>query len=255
MDVLDYRSSFVINTSAIDGTDINTCRTQILARCVVSNESTGEAGDFFLGKECISEAMYKDTHVAHTPTSEASIIFSDVTNALNKKFADHSNDISQVGGCKTRRLLHDGRYAYWPDVNFHLSKVAKYPFKSRKEIIKATLGCKPMTGRTTIVSENGVWTAIVEYPIMYMNVHPPDHGFQVDAGPVLVPDFFSNKTELVSRLDYAYVMYNQMDNAEFAIRKPTQVGGSETMHYSEVLRVKATNELYSLIDSAEGLTT
>jgi len=246
VDVLDYRSSFVINTSAIDGTEVNTCRTQILARCVVRNESTGEVGDFFLGKECISEAMYKDTHVAHIPTSEASIIFSDVTSALNKKFADHSNDISQVGSGKTRRLLHDGRYAYWSDVKFHLSKVTKCPLKSRKEIIKATLSCKPMTGRTTIVSGNGVWRAVVEYPIMYMNVHPPDHGFQVDAGPVLVPNFFSNNTELVSRLDYAYVMYNQMGKAEFVIRKPTRVDGSETMHYSEVLQMKATNQLYML---------
>jgi len=84
MDVLDYRSSFVINTSAVDGVDQNTCRTQIMARCVVDNRATGECGDFFLGKECIGETMYSDAGIAQVPTSEVSIVFSQGKSALNK---------------------------------------------------------------------------------------------------------------------------------------------------------------------------
>ena len=246
MDVLDYRSSFVINTSAVDGVETNTCRTQILARCVVSNEETGEAGDFFLGKECIGEAMYKDSHVAQIPTSEVSIVFSDGTSALNKKFADHSDDLSQVGDATVKRRGYDGSYAYWTDLSFRLTKTDARRLESRAEIIEATLDCQPMTGRTTLRSEDAAWNAVVEYPIMYMNVHPPAEGIQVDAGPVLLPDFASDAEELVSRLDYAYVMYNQLDRAEFALRRPTRVGEAETLHYSEIVQVEATNELFSL---------
>ncbi len=249
MDVLDYGSSFVIYTGAVDGVEINTCRTQILSRCVVSDDRTGESGDFFLGKECIGEAVYDDSHVAHLPAFEVSVIFSEGSNALIKKYADHKDDLSQVGDVAVRRRSHDGRYAYWTDLRFHLKKAEARPLESRDEIIEATLDLQPMTGRTTLRSDDGAWNAVVEYPIMYMNVHPPIDGIQVDAGPVLLPDPGSKAKELVSRLDYAYVMYNQLDRAEFALRKPTPVGEegrAETLHYSEIVKYEATNELFSL---------
>ena len=53
----------------------------------------------------------------------------------------------------------------------------------------------------------------------------------------------------IYRLDLAYVMYNELDSAEFAVRTPTRVSESseaETLHYSKVFRMGATNELFSL---------
>lgn len=249
MDVLDYRSSFVINTSAVDGVDRNTCRTQIMARCVVDNRATGESGDFFLGKECIGETMYSDTGVAQVPTSEVSIVFSQGKSALNKKFADHRYDLSQVGGATVNRVGHNGESAYWTNLSFHLKNSQAYRLECRDDIVKATLDCKPMTGRTTLRDDDGQWHATIEYPIMYMNVHPPTGVFQVDAGPLLVPDFNSTSIELVERLEYAYVMYNQLEKAEFALRKPTGVGKKmkdQTLHYSEIVCYTAINELFLL---------
>ena len=152
MDVLDYRSSFVINTSAVNDVEVNTCRTQILARCVVDNEVTGESGDFFLGKECIGEMMYSGANIAQIPTSEVSIVFSEGASALNKKFADHRADLSQVGDVTVKRVGHNGESAYWTDLSFHLTNSQAHRLESRTEIVKATLDCKPMTGRTTLCS-------------------------------------------------------------------------------------------------------
>ena len=168
---------------------------------------------------------------------------------MNKKYADYSNDISQVGDVTVRRRGHDGRYAYWTDLSFHLKKANAKLLETHKDIIQATLAMEPMTGRTSLRCADGSWEAMMEYPIMYMNVHPPINGIQVDAGPMLVPDYASKAKDLVSKLDYAYIMYNQLDKAEFALRRPTQLAEGEkamTSHYSEILQLEATNELFSL---------
>ena len=249
MQVLDYRNSFVLNTAAVDGEELNTCRTQILARCTVRNESTKQAGDFFLGKECIGEAMYRDGGIAQLPTSEVCIVFSEGISALHKKFADHGNDVVQVGDATAKRRGHDGRLAYWTDLSFKLNAVESRRLKTSPEIIRATLDAEPMVGRTTVQTDGSGWKAVLEYPIAYMNVHPPADRFQVDVGPVLLPDFDRDADSVVSRLDFAYVMYNELDRAEFAVRTPTDVGenaAATTLHYSKVTQVEAKNEVFSL---------
>ena len=249
MQIPDYRNSFVFTTAAVDGEEINTCRTQMLAKCTLTNKTTNENDEFFLGKECIGEAVYKDGRIAHLPTSEVAIIFSDGMSALHKKFADHEDDIVQVGDTGAKRRGHEGSYAYWTDLTFDVRMARCRRLGSREEIIAATLESEPMIGRTTLDGEDNTWRAVLEYPIVYMNVHPPTSGFQVDVGPVLLPDFGSQEEAPVSRRDLAYVMYNELDSAEFAVRTPTRVSESseaETLHYSKVFRMGATNELFSL---------
>ena len=104
-------------------------------------------------------------------------------------------------------------------------------------------------GRTTLDDAEGGWQAVLEYPIPYMNVHPPEARFQVDVGPILYPDFAATAPSLVERLQLAYVMYNQLDVAEFALRVPTQVAEGQsttTLHYAEVVKTAAPSILYSL---------
>ena len=247
MQITDYRNSFVFTTAAVDGEEINTCRTQILAKCTLTNRETSESEEFLLGKECIGEAVYKNGRIAHLPTSEVAIIFSDGMSALHKKFADHKDDVVQVGDTGAKRRGHEGSYAYWTDMTFDVRMAQCRRLVSRGEIIAATLESEPMVGRTTLDGDS--WSAVLEYPIVYMNVHPPTSGFQVDVGPVLLPAFGSEDEALVSRLDLAYVMYNELDIAEFAVRTPTRVSDSseaETLHYSKVFRMGATNEIFSL---------
>lgn len=112
-DVLDYSRSFAINTSAQDGVERNTCRTQLLARCTLP-DATGAAREFFLGKECIGEYMYQECGIAQEPTSEVCIIFSTEDSSLLKKFANHESDVEQAGEMAVPRKGFDGSYANAP---------------------------------------------------------------------------------------------------------------------------------------------
>ena len=120
MEVLDYRSSFAINTAAVDGQEVNTCRTQLLAKCELINEQTGKNEEFFLGKSCIGESMYMEGGIAQLPTAEVSIIFHKSYYKLIKKYANHEDDIVQIQKHDETAQRHDGKYVYWTENRFSL---------------------------------------------------------------------------------------------------------------------------------------
>ena len=246
-DVLDYSRSFAINTSAQDGVERNTCRTQLLARCTL--EDGGVPRDYFLGKECIGEYMYQTRGIAQVPTSEVCIIFSDEDSSLLKKFANHENDVVQAGEMMVPRKGFDGSFANWTSLQFVRRWRAGRRLVSVDAVIEATLTGEPMVARTTLATPRG--KAVLEYPIPYINVHPPDARFQVDVGPILYPMPDSEARLMVERFHLAYVMYNSFDTAELALRVPTRLtahGPEETLHYSKVIKPGARHEVFGLGD-------
>ena len=249
MDILDYHRCFAMNTSAREGVDGNTCRTQLLARCELFNQKTGETGEFFLGKECIGEHMYKDGGIVQVPTAEVCLIFCKDDWMLVKKFANHDGDVIQVGSAEDNPPDFDGKQSYWSDFRFHLARIAARRLTSKEDIISATLAFEPLVGRTTIFDSSRQWRAVLEYPVVYMNVHPPIKGFTLDVGPILFPDLDSAAVPLIRRMELAYILYKELDHAEFAVRVPTQIDPSapvRTLHYAKVVGMDATNELFSL---------
>ena len=113
MNVFDYGNSHIITVAAMDGVDMNTCRTQVLASCALTNIETAETHEFYLGKECIGEYMYENSGIAQVPTSEVGIIFSKGDSSLWKRFADHENDIVQSGPWDVLRETFAGGYWFY----------------------------------------------------------------------------------------------------------------------------------------------
>jgi hypothetical protein len=249
MKILDYRNCFTLNHSARDGVAKNICRTQLLAKCTLTNRQTSESFDYFLGKECIGEHMYLDIGIAQVPTSEVAVIFNPNETSLQKQFVDHDNDVVQSGPFSAKRKGFDDGYSYSTELQFILDGAEGTSLTTPQGISKAMMKGKPMVGRTTLDGEESGWSAVLEYPLAYMNVQPDFEVFQVDMGPILYPDFDSTAEMLVDRLQFAYIMYNRFDEAEFAIRVPTKVAedeSAETLHYSKVVKVSAMNELFTL---------
>ncbi|HIG53141.1 MAG TPA: hypothetical protein EYG11_20735 [Candidatus Latescibacteria bacterium] len=249
MEAFDYNRCFAINTAACDGAEKNTCRTQLLARCEIETAATGQAEEFFLGKECIGEYMYMEGGIAQVPTSEVCTIFSRKESSLLKRFANHENDVVQTGPIDIRRKGFDGSYSYWTDLRFSLKQTTARHLSNVAQIIDATLAGEVLLGRTTLTDTESGQRALLEYPIHYMNVHPPEKRFQVDVGPILYPDLTATTGSAVEHLQLAYVIFNQLHEVEFALRVPTQVVAeqrAEVLHYSQVIRVKAASELFSL---------
>jgi hypothetical protein len=216
---------------------------------MLTNRQTGESFDYFLGKECIGEHMYLDIGIAQVPTSEVAVIFNRDETSLQKRFVSHEDDIVQSGPHGIKRKGFAGGYSNSTDLQFILKETEARPLTSPRQVSESMLAGEPMVGRTTLDGNKSGWRAVLEYPLVYMNVHPSLEKFQIDVGPILYPDLESSAETLIDRLQFAYVLYNTFDEAEFAIRVPTKVAGghgAETLHYSKVVSAPVTNEIFSL---------
>ena len=85
-----------------------------------------------------------------------------------------------------------------------------------------------------------------------MNVIKSVPRFQVDTGPILVPNFDSNKKLKVDSLDIAHIVYNQFNRGEYISRKPVQIantndGPLSVTDYSELAKYVGINRLYAVI--------
>jgi hypothetical protein len=147
-----------------------------------------------------------------------------------------------------KRTNFDGSRSHWLEQRYMLPETEATALGNGEEVIAATLGGTAIVGRTTLTGTDGRRAELL-YPIPYMNVHPPIGGFQVDVGPILLPDLTSVEEPPVARMSLAYIMFNTFDRIELAIRVPTRIGedeGAVTLHYAKVVRMEAKNELFGL---------
>ena len=86
---------------------------------------------------------------------------------------------------------------------------------------------------------------MLEYPVKTMNVLRAPVRFQIDTGPIIVPDFASTADLAVARFDLAHVVYNLFDRGELILRKPVAVGkgddGVDVTDYSERVEYTGRN--------------
>ena len=92
-----------------------------------------------------------------------------------------------------------------------------------EEIIDATLNDLLLIGRTEIWDDDQGMSAMVEYPVKTMNIHPERKRFQVDTGPLLFPDLSLTVERQIECFSIAFVCYNTFDLAEFILRVPISV--------------------------------
>ena len=108
---------------------------------------------------------------------------------------------------------------HWDDVHLdirHFPQAEELP--DRGSIVTATLANRPLIARTELYDEGGRQRAVLEYPVRTMNVlpvqaegiprDPPQ--FQVDTGPLIVPDFGSTAEHQIERFDMGYVVYQEV---------------------------------------------
>jgi len=247
--VIDFRNSYIINSSEIDGQPCNTCRTQTLAACTLIDQASGREQAYYLGKACIGEHMYLDGDIAQQPTAEVSITFGQHQYKLQKKFADHRDDVIHIARPNDEIVLFDGRTAVWTDLQFAIRSDYATELDSLDAIISATEQLKPLVARTTIIGSAGTCGAELEYPIPYMNFKPDRSAMQLDVGPVLFAGVAGEVASDVGGLHLAYIMCTDLDRAEFAVRAPASVGeydNAQTLHYGKVIHTEAKTTLYAL---------
>lgn len=218
----------------------NLARIDLDALIDAVDEDSGQSEQFVLIAPCRTEWVYAENRLFQIPSAEYRNVYS----------------LTEERGFR-QSLTDDGERSQGHPVkdNFQSLKIDihTYPrtrvLKTPAEIVEATAANQPLVGRTEIQEPGTNRRYVLEYPIRTMNFHPKTNSFQVDTGPVLVPDFQISDKKAIDRLEMAYIAYNCLDRAEFLIRRPTPLtdaAGKElcrVLHFSESREVPARTEI------------
>ena len=247
-DALDYSRSFMMWDAPPNPNDHrkpghkpwgNSARIQFDARCELTDDKTGESEEYFLITPCRTEWMYRDDTLFQTPNYEYCGVWT-------------RTEFIGLGGAQHRRQ-GSGVPQYIKD-NFTDFRLMTTPLPSARilendeEIIDATLNDELLIGRTEIRDNANGISAVVEYPIKTMNVHPERKRFQVDTGPLPFPDLSRTVERQIECFSVAFVCYNNFNLAEFILRVPIEVSDANSdirsaLGYSDVRRLPAKNTI------------
>jgi len=218
----------------------NMVRIQLDALIDVVDKKSGTSERFVLIAPCRTEWVYAEDRLFQIPSAEFRDIYSSTEQRTMSQHLTTDGKLSR--GHATTSRYHFLTF----DVNPHRQTRM---LTTGAEIVEATATKSPLVGRTRIDDPNGQVSWILEYPIKTMNFMPKTNSFQVDTGPILVPDYESKADRPINRLEMAYVAYNRLDRAEFILRRPTPITDEQgkqlcqVLHYSKVREGKARNVL------------
>jgi len=254
MSVIDFSRSYMTFFAPHDSPTQNNARISIEAACTVTGPD-GASDAFYLVAPCRAEHMYRDTPMFVMPSYEFKGIWSESEFVIirrhwlsNPDYLD-SKELEGTGGPVLKQY---GRMADKFDrCELSIRRVDAEKLKTSKAVSDATFGDRSLVARTVLKDEASSTTATLEYPVATMNAKREPAMFQVDAGPVLVPDFGSKEEHQIERLEQAFVVYNNFDKAEFILLKPVQIeegtkGPIHVTDYSEVVVLPAANEIWAV---------
>ncbi len=236
MNAIDFTNSYMTWFPHNKGDNI--ARIQLDAACTLTDEKTGESKQFYLIAPCRSERMYLDTPLFQMPNYEFCGIWSADDFLIIRTAWESGRDNRQYGMGRER----------WRDIHLDVRTFAHTEvLTADPAIVAATLDNLVLNARTELYDPATGRRALLEYPIKTMNVQQEPPRFQVDTGPLILPDFTATVTHPIEAFEMAHVVYNVMDKAEFVLRQPVAIGAGDhqamTTDYSVIQIVTARNEI------------
>ncbi len=233
MQTCDFSRSFI---TFVTNNRTNNARIQVESLCKIIDQETGKSENYYLVASCKGEDTYGKGRLFLVPNYDFCMIYSSKDFMIIRSYHNAELDNTTVGDNKGHFL----------DVHFHIKMVECDKTDDVNKIIKATFANCPLNGRTEITDNSGKYHAIIEFPIKTMNVNDQSMMYQVDTGPILLPNFESKKERMVERFNLAYIAYNKSDEAYFVVLEPTPIrdnSSDKVSHYSMVFGTKSKNSI------------
>ena len=237
MPVLDYGRSFLAGVAPW-----NRVRFWIESRTRVIDERTGKQEDFLQCAACKSENTFAPKDLLQKDNYDFTPIFGPEFGVIFRRKAYLNPNYREV-----RKAA-----AMWDGQTHQLREAAEArALSSTASIRKATHEGRPLVAQTEIFDQSARLRAILEYPVKTMNIHDEKDIYQVDTGPVALPDLTRRQARLADSISLAFVAFNAPHFADFVIEDPTPIieSGREVTrvhHYSRLLTLRAENRLYAL---------
>jgi hypothetical protein len=240
METCDFSRSFITFVTKNRG---NNARIQVEATCNLLDRETGDSENYYLVASCKGEDTYGRGQLFLEPSYDFCMIYSLTDFMIIRTHINAERDNRTVAGIRDHFL----------DVHFHIQMAEAEELENAEDVVKATLANRILNGRTEIADDAGRYRATLEFPIKTMNVNDVVGMYQVDTGPILLPDFASSKERAVEKFHLAFVAYNRIDEVHVVIQEPTPIGpasSEEVSYYSNIVRMSARNAVISIAEAS-----
>ncbi len=229
----------------------NKARIELEALVEMVDEESGRCETFVLIAPCRTEWVYAPDKLFQLPSAEyrcAYAIQDKLERSLAQRIVAEEGDSNRKGVRIDKQ--HDGRTL---DVAIRRSATTRV-LATAVAVNDATEAGIPVVCRTSVRHPHRPRVRYqLEYPVRTMNYRPENSSFQVDTGPILVPDFASSSKIPcgIDELEMAYVAFNHRNyqqSAEFLLRRPTAVPDTDVkvLHFSERQECEASTVIMAL---------
>ena len=232
----DYGRSFV----ATAGGSGNQPVFWLESRCRISDPATGEVRDYYQCASCKSENTFAPRDLFHEDNYDFLPVFSEQEAVIfRRRLPAGESYVQVVPGSPWGKMT--------PMVRTAKMRVLRTP----DEIVSAIEAAVPIISQTELRDEETGRTAIIECPVKTMNMDSTRRIYQVDTGPVLLPDLTAPPDEWSAKLRLAFIAFNAPGWADFIVDEPTAVAGDVRVHhFSRRLHFTARNVLLALDDGS-----
>ena len=233
MKVCDFSRSFVTFV-CFDGA--NNARIQVEAICEIGAD---EPQRYLLVASCKSEDTYAKQNLFRSPNYDFCAIFSSEHYRLHRvplPFDDTARDSG---------LINDR----FESTITTLKTTQAEECTDARAVYEATMEGKVLVCRTVVYGSDGAPGAVLWYPVKTMNVRSDPYMFQIDTGPIILPDMTLERPG-IDDLALAFVAWNQPDWAEFVIQQAVDPSpaspdpGSRVGHYCAIRVMDTHNSIF-----------
>jgi hypothetical protein len=237
--VVDYGRSFFCNTA-----EFNSVRMWIESRTIIINEKTGKEHVYYQGASCKSENTFGEKDLFYKDNYDFLPVFGDGKVLVFRRHANKRGD--------RYRTISDMEEMWGADpVIYTPSSEFAEELVTWEKIRDATAAGISIVSRTEFSDPGTGLKAVIECPVKTMNISHPKKMYQVDTGPVALPDLTKNYDVQIECLSLAFLAFNKNSFTDFVIETETPIieGDKEVTtvyHYSKQLSLKTNNRLFAL---------
>ncbi len=239
---LDYAYSFICCPKSF-----NSVRFWIESRTILIDEKSNKQTVIYQCASCKSENTFGKSDLFLSPNYDFMPIFGGEDLLIFRRHA-HATD-------RYRELVK--AESVWGDPILKLrqakgvSEISKF-----EEIRDATAAAIPLVAQTEIHNEETGLRAILEYPVKTMNIDRDNNIYQVDTGPLALPDLTRREDSPLGTVSLAFVAFNQPHFADFVIEQLTPIKEDDAeitkvYHYSNPISLTARNRILTVPVPAE----